>query len=504
MGIIHFPEMVPPRLPWTQRICYGVGHSLNDLCASMWFSYLIVYLQLVLGFDSNYAGLVLLIGQVADAIATPLLGYEASSNRETAICKKYGKRKFLHLIGTICVVLSFPFIYSVCPGCETASEFALTLMLIPLVIIFQVGWAAVQVSHLSLIPAITPHETERDFLNVLRYAVNIMSDMGTYVVVWCVFDLTRKPTGNHHTITGDYANKFMMITLIIVGIGSLFSIIFHLGVKEVVSTPLSSSENSLEKNSIPLSNSAFPIFSNNLSWRGWIRESHFYQVGLLYMCTRLFQNMSLVFMPLYLQESLRANDDFIAKIPLVMNVSGFVISCCLPKLFKVFGKKVTFLGGASMGIGACVWITVGSGPMYITQGVYGVGVLMGAASSSLVICALSFTHDLIGTSVESAAFVYGAMSFWDKIANGIVGMIIQHLHAVNCKDCDWFYKHVMSYGVGGVGILASIVITTLLPANLGERQSAYNGAVLTPKKEVINHSASTESQSNEKHPLLPK
>ncbi|GFQ91256.1 major facilitator superfamily domain-containing protein 12, partial [Trichonephila clavata] len=199
----------PPRLPWCQRICYSVGHSLNDFCASMWFSYLIVYLQLVLGFDSNYAGLVLLVGQVADAIATPLLGYEASNNKETGICKRYGKRKFLHLIGTICVVLSFPFIFSVCPGCESASQLALTTMLIPLVIIFQIGWAAVQVSHLSLIPAITPHENERDFLNVLRYAVNIVSDIGTYVVVWCVFDLTRKPIGDHHTITGDYANKFM-------------------------------------------------------------------------------------------------------------------------------------------------------------------------------------------------------------------------------------------------------------------------------------------------------
>ncbi|CAL1288330.1 unnamed protein product [Larinioides sclopetarius] len=186
-----------------------------------------------------------------------------------------------------------------------------------------------------------------------------------------------------------------------------------------------------------------------------------------------------------------------------MNVSGFFMSCCLPKLFKVFSKKVTFLGGASMGIAACIWITIGSGPIYVTQGVYGVGVLMGAASTSLVICSLSFIHDLIGTSVESAAFVYGVMSFWDKIANGIVGMIIQYLHAVFCEDCDWYYKHVMSFGVGAVGILASIVITTLLPTNLGERQSAYNDNVLT-KKEIINYSTSAESQSNEKLPLLPK
>ncbi len=28
-----------------QRFCYGVGHVLNDLAASMWFSYLLVFLH---------------------------------------------------------------------------------------------------------------------------------------------------------------------------------------------------------------------------------------------------------------------------------------------------------------------------------------------------------------------------------------------------------------------------------------------------------------------------
>ncbi|KAG8188880.1 hypothetical protein JTE90_018285 [Oedothorax gibbosus] len=482
----------PTRLPWSQRISFGVGHALNDLCASMWFSYLIVYLQLVLGFDSNYAGFVLLIGQVADAVATPLLGMEASKKAVTGVCKRYGKRKFLHFIGTVCVILSFPFIFSVCPGCENSSQLALTTMLVPLVIIFQFGWAAVQVSHLSLIPVITPHETERDFLNVFRYAIDIASDMGTYVIVWAVFDLTRKPTGSHHTITGEYADKFMLIVLIIVGIGAFFSIIFHLGVREVPKSPISSEENSYdEKMEKSPGSSEFPPFPENLSWRGWLKEVHFYQVGLIYTATRLFQNMSSVFMPLYLSESLKANDDFIAKIPLVMNLAGFAISCLLPKLFKVFSKKVTFMAGACAGVGACVWISVGEGESFHTQGIFGVGALMGAAASMLVVSSLSFTHDLIGTSSESGAFVYGCMSFWDKMANGIAGMVVQHMHAVHCDKCDWFYRDVMAYGVGGAAMFSSLILITLLPANLGVRQSAYNGAVNS--KEIVNYQALEES-----------
>lgn len=43
-------------LPSAQRLSYAVGHFLNDLCASMWFTYLLVFYHSVLGFQSFYAG----------------------------------------------------------------------------------------------------------------------------------------------------------------------------------------------------------------------------------------------------------------------------------------------------------------------------------------------------------------------------------------------------------------------------------------------------------------
>lgn len=43
-------------LPALRRLSYAVGHFLNDLCASMWFTYLLVFYHSVLGFQSSYAG----------------------------------------------------------------------------------------------------------------------------------------------------------------------------------------------------------------------------------------------------------------------------------------------------------------------------------------------------------------------------------------------------------------------------------------------------------------
>jgi len=38
----------PTTITLGQRLSYSVGHVLNNLAASMWFSYLLVYLQFVL------------------------------------------------------------------------------------------------------------------------------------------------------------------------------------------------------------------------------------------------------------------------------------------------------------------------------------------------------------------------------------------------------------------------------------------------------------------------
>lgn len=52
------------RLPFKSLLAYGVGHVLNDVCASMWFTYLLVFFHLVLEFDNWQAGCILLVGQV--------------------------------------------------------------------------------------------------------------------------------------------------------------------------------------------------------------------------------------------------------------------------------------------------------------------------------------------------------------------------------------------------------------------------------------------------------
>jgi len=96
----------PERLDLMSRAAYGVGHVLNDVCASMWFSYTLLFLHAVIGMPGAQAGAILMLGQVVDALATPLVGI-AADRTIAGPFRKYGRRKFCHLVGELNVLNSF-------------------------------------------------------------------------------------------------------------------------------------------------------------------------------------------------------------------------------------------------------------------------------------------------------------------------------------------------------------------------------------------------------------
>ncbi|CAI8017853.1 Major facilitator superfamily domain-containing protein 12, partial [Geodia barretti] len=77
--------------------------------------------------------------------------------------------------------------------------------------------------------------------------------------------------------------------------------------------------------------------------------------------------------------------------------------------------------------------------------------------------------DLIGPTVGSGAFVYGLMSFTDKVSNGVAVQVVQALHPckstnpshVCCSACAKFYRIVLSAVPGGATLCALICLAIL-------------------------------------------
>ncbi|XP_047445714.1 major facilitator superfamily domain-containing protein 12-like [Mugil cephalus] len=464
-------------LPVLRRLSYAVGHFLNDLCASMWFTYLLVFYHSVLGFENANAGLLLLVGQIADAICTPLIGYESD---QTPGCGNYGKRKTWHLVGTLSVLLSFAFIFNQCVGCGVFTPQWVSLIYFsPFIIIFQFGWAATQISHLSLIPELVTCEHAKVELTAYRYAFTVIANITVYAVAYLLFHLQ---TGEDDGSISDQLGPrdipvFRNLALIVLGIGALFSIFFHLGTTERRLGAGEEEEGGEERRKrrrreeeeeeaegerrplLPRSDTS----SSLLQWKCWLQQPSFYQVALLYMSTRLIVNLSQTYISMYLINTLRLPKKYIATIPLVMYVSGFLSSFIMKPVSKLIGKCLTYFVGLLLIMAFSYWVLL---DVSMDQQVYGAAVLLGAGSATILVISLAMTAELIADQTQSGAFVYGAMSFTDKLANGVAVMIIQVVNPCHtvlcCPECVWFYHYIMVIVTGGVSVVAALALCSIL------------------------------------------
>jgi len=105
-------------------------------------------------------------GQIIDAVMTPIFGF---------LVDRYCKKKIWHIVGSIMVTLSFPVIFG---GFANSSTIAM-LLYVTSITVFQTGWAAVQISHLSMIPSLTNSVLARADLTAIRYTICVISlEMG--------------------------------------------------------------------------------------------------------------------------------------------------------------------------------------------------------------------------------------------------------------------------------------------------------------------------------------
>lgn len=467
-----------PVLSHCNKFSYGVGHVLNDLTASMWFSYLLVFLHQVNNFHNILAGNLMLIGQVSDALFTPFIGLE--SDRTSGIWK-LGRRKTWHLIGTLCVMASFPFLFSKCITCSHAPNIAQFVYYAPFVVIFQFGWASTQISHLSFSSDLSPNGHDRVTLQSIRNLFTVISNLSVYGIFLALFLLEGTAGGGAGSVTDELgeadAPKFQQLAFISVGLGTIFNVIFYMGTKERTDRDKVLVKNSDQHRVGDSSIEQSTVNHSKMRWKDWFKNKQFYEVALLYMATRLYINVSQVYFPMYLTETIQLSKYNIALLPFVTYLSSFLMSLLSPYVNRFCGRKISYVIGVALGASSCVW-------MYFigekSNDVFGAAFFMGFAGSLLLITSLSMTSDLIASNTESGAFVFGAMSFTDKLTNGVAVMLIQNFHPCLgcCPACEPYYRNVQVFIPGGALVIGFIALLILIPQNIGHREKAVSVKVM--------------------------
>jgi len=471
-----FPAQKLDGLTKISAFGYSIGHFQNDLTVACWFNYTLYFIQNIVFADLNthseaghgskagkYAGLVLLFGQVADGLATPIVG--AFSDRFNT---RLGKRTPWYIFGFILGTISFIFIFQeslIKTLTGNNSEEARLLNYIIFASLYNIGWAAVQVPHMALVPSLTLSRNVREELNNRRNTFTYVANLYVLIFAFGIFQM----------LPGQAERQFKIIAFSSAGLGVLSSLFFlatvnerkltqdcrrikrqiknqyHISVEQKRSSrnkkPEDGSESpgeslspwefsdAEEPNKIHLSETRRRSISSSgggdedtVHWTHWFTKGSFYLCGFVYMGVRMLVNVQSSLMIYYLQNVLKlASKDEIreggftfafAVIPMIIYIASTLTSIKLKVFYDAFGRKTTFsIGAIATFIGVFV-------RMYLehktSHFMYPLAVIIGVGQSICLNAGISLIGDVVGSKGGSGAVVFGIYGFLDKIANGIV------------------------------------------------------------------------------------
>lgn len=103
-----------------------------------------------------------------------------------------------------------------------------------------------------------------------------------------------------------------------------------------------------------------------MSLKDWLCEPTTYQVACVYMSARLFVNSTQTYIPLYIQETLGLRALNIALIPIIMYISGFVVSLLVKPITMRIGNKFMFVISCVIGLCSCLLMNPGKNDFMIS------------------------------------------------------------------------------------------------------------------------------------------
>ncbi|XP_011041985.1 PREDICTED: major facilitator superfamily domain-containing protein 12-like [Populus euphratica] len=408
---------------------YGVGHMLNDITAACWFTYLLLFLTEI-GLSPRDAAIVMLAGQIADGFATVFAG---------ELIDRFGHFKIWHGAGSILAAISFSSVFGGCLPCKilaSCSPIIETISYSTFAAIFNVGWAATQVSHMSMVNCISLNSTSRVVMTSCRNAFTMVANLSLYAVALVVFSTTKATTHS------DIENQYRWIAYTSIFIGCCFVGIFHLGTKE-------------PRLKIRVHGTSYA----RISWAYWFKKVLYYQVGLVYMLTRLVQNVSQAYLAFYVIEDMRMAKSAKALVPAIIYISSFIVSIIMQEMYWT-GQRLK----AYYCAGGVLWVFCGTSILFLPRSLsafmYVISVFIGVANTLMTVTGVSMQSVLVGSDLNGCAFVYGSLSFLDKVSCGLAVFVLQSFQSSSRRSQENLSTEYISVTRYGLGLLPAVCSLT--------------------------------------------
>ena len=406
-------------------IGYGIGHFFNDFTASLWFYYMSYYLTEILSLSRTSAGSILLAGQITDGIGTLLVGF--LSDKTNSPC---GKRIPYYIAGFILKFICFAFLFQPCYFCpEDHLHWSWSLYYATLASIFNLAWAAVNVSHFSLAPTLSFNKKNtQKMVRVRTIFIFVAQLLALCLTLFFTWQFTDK--------IDQY--RYLDFTMLIVG--SCFSIAFLCIINEKKLTEnidnyLKQAKSLLASLKDQESNDENVLGLNEeeneseVKFTYWLGKSNYWFYLFVYVFVKLSINLTMVLIPYFMEATIGINKPQGGGTPIEttlslisLNIGSILNNAFLQSwLEKKFNKNT--VKRKMFGI-STVFSFVGGFPLlflcfdtrfyvYPLMAITGIGFSMGLNISSYLI------NDVVASKAKYGAFVFGSYSFSEKFLNGL-------------------------------------------------------------------------------------
>ncbi|MCL7042168.1 hypothetical protein MKW94_024233, partial [Papaver nudicaule] len=253
----------------------------------------------------------------------------------------------------------------------------------------------------SMVNCITLDSSSRVVLASCRNAFTMVANLSLYAVALAVFHFRTAVSKL------DIEDQYRWIAYVSIFIGCCFVGVFLIGTKEPRSRRCGEGK-----------------IHQRIPWDYWFKKVLYYQVALVYMLTRLITNVSQALLAFYVINDLEMAQSSKALVPAIIYVCSFVVSIILQEMKWTSSRlKACFTAGSIM------WILSGAGILILPSSLHGfiylLSVIIGVANALMMVTGISMQSVLVGEDLNGCAFVYGSLSFLDKISCGLALYVLE-------------------------------------------------------------------------------
>ncbi|KAK9282916.1 hypothetical protein L1049_011141 [Liquidambar formosana] len=162
------------------------------------------------------------------------------------------------------------------------------------------------------------------------------------------------------------------------------------------------------------------------------------------------------FLAFYVINDLQMAQSSKALVPAIIYICSFIVSLILQEI-KWTGLRLKVVYSA----GGVIWIFCGAGILFLMRSMnafmYIISIFIGVANALMTVTGVSMQSVLVGEDLHGCAFVYGSLSFLDKVSCGIALFILESYQS-SSPDLQGCHSIISCFSITrtGLGLVPAI------------------------------------------------